>query len=268
MTKYITYCRVSVDENKTGSVSLQWQRETIAQWLFAKGAVASLELVDNGVSAAQPLSERPAGKALSEFRKGHEATIICAKVDRAFRSIEDMAVTVRKWGENGVAFVSVIEGFDPTTTFGWFQMALMCAFAELERRMIGDRIRAGIKTRKDAGQRYSTQPPYGFREEGVQVGANGVKSGGLLVPDDTEQKVIRTIKAWRDRGLSLQKIADALNAEGIPTRKGGPWIHTMVQKILVRLKESSRGKKKSPVQRAGTSLPELATHSLLEDNQQ
>lgn len=58
--------------------------------------------------------------------------------------------------------------------------------------------------------------------------------GKRLVPNKLEQSAIRLIRRLRNAGESLRSIAAALNARGIRTKEGRPWIHTSVQGILVR----------------------------------
>jgi hypothetical protein len=42
------------------------------------------------------------------------------------------------------------------------------------------------------------------------------------------------MKAMRDDGASFGRIADQLNAEGAPTKRGGKWASMTVKKILDR----------------------------------
>ena len=50
-----------------------------------------------------------------------------------------------------------------------------------------------------------------------------------------EAEVVERIRQLRADGLSLRKIADALNAESAPTRTGAPWSKMMVKAVLDRL---------------------------------
>ena len=55
------------------------------------------------------------------------------------------------------------------------------------------------------------------------------------------QKVGRTILEMRDRGMTLRKIADRMNADGIATRTGkGKWRAVSVKRVLDRLTGSDR----------------------------
>jgi site-specific DNA recombinase len=57
---------------------------------------------------------------------------------------------------------------------------------------------------------------------------------GKLIANDAEQALIARMKAMRDDGVSFGRIADQLNAEGAPTKRGGKWASMTVKKILDR----------------------------------
>lgn len=57
---------------------------------------------------------------------------------------------------------------------------------------------------------------------------------GELVTDEAEQETIALIQRHRKSGKSPQKIADFLNAQRIPTKRGGTWHHSTIRKVLGR----------------------------------
>jgi site-specific DNA recombinase len=63
--------------------------------------------------------------------------------------------------------------------------------------------------------------PYGFQRD-----------GDALVPLPAEQAVICRIHAHNANGWSLTRIADALNDEGVPTKRGGRWFPQTVKDVL------------------------------------
>jgi DNA invertase Pin-like site-specific DNA recombinase len=69
------------------------------------------------------------------------------------------------------------------------------------------------------------QPPYGYRAE---------RGSKVLVVHEEEARVVRRIFTLRGRGLSPYRIADILNREGRPTRRGGSWTARLVYNILGR----------------------------------
>jgi DNA invertase Pin-like site-specific DNA recombinase len=55
-----------------------------------------------------------------------------------------------------------------------------------------------------------------------------------LTPDPAEREVARRIRRLHQAGLSIRKIADQLNAEQVPAKRGGPWHPTTVARVLQR----------------------------------
>jgi hypothetical protein len=62
------------------------------------------------------------------------------------------------------------------------------------------------------------------------AGRQGVQLGR---PPDIDPKLARRIRAMRGRGRTLQAICDKLNAEGVPTPRGGTiWRPTSLRSVL------------------------------------
>ena len=240
MPQYLTYRRLSKEEKKTKSIGLQWQADTIAAWLSGRKEKSAGDYVDDGVSGGSPIHSRPDGKRLLDQARQQSTVIVVAKTDRLFRSLVDMALCVDDWRKHEVSLVSVTEGYDFTTTGGRMMLGILCVLAQAERETTGDRLRAGAATRKAHGLKWTRDVPYGFRMEGGEAGDDGIQRGGLIVPDKAEQEIIRRIKVLRTRGLTLRAIAKKMNEMSVPTRRGGPWIHTMIQHIIQTFKERTK----------------------------
>ncbi len=226
------YRRVSVDDKKTGSCSLDWQRDTVTAWLNAHGWVADGEYEDNGVSASIDLDERPSGGLLVADAVHRGDMIVVAKFDRIFRDVEDFRARLRVWADMGVQLVCVQEGLDLTTPTGRMIATMIVAVAEWERETIGGRIAAAVATRKEHGLRYTSEARYGWRHEPFgPARANGSQECRLVEYED-EQVVIEQIVQMRDATLSLREIAAVLSRIGHPTRSGRDWRHSTVADIL------------------------------------
>lgn len=95
---------------------------------------------------------------------------------------------------------------------------------------------AGSRLRAEAtSQRCSSN----FLELGQRVGAPAlgfrVNAAGRLEKEAIEQKTIRRIRRLRTKGWTLQAIANRLNADGVPTKRGGRWHPSTVAYIVGRL---------------------------------
>ena len=70
------------------------------------------------------------------------------KVDRLTRSLTDFAKLVELFDAHGVAFVSVTQSFNTTTSMGRLTLNVLLSFAQFEREVTGERIRDKIAASK------------------------------------------------------------------------------------------------------------------------
>lgn len=94
--------------------------------------------------------------------------------------------------------------------------------ADWERQRISSRVRESKAYLRAQGKVYGPLP-YGFAEQ-----------DGMLVPNNGEMKVVRSIFKWRERGKGDAYIVKALNRKKIQTRRGKPWHRMTVRAILKR----------------------------------
>jgi|SRR5579871_1528560 len=256
--KYFSYRRVSKDPKDTGSVSLEWQAAEIKRWLASKKRELSGDFVDDGVSAKRPLHRRKGGAELMWATEKGNCVVIVAKVDRIFRDTQDFLTTVNEWARRNVTLESVNDHLDLVSPTGEFIATVMAAVNQLERRTTGERNRTRGMHRKKTGLRHCAYAPYGFRWEGMEVDEDGKTTGGTPVPDEAEQRWIAKMREWQRNGWSLREIAAELNKLKVPTRKGGPWIHTSVQKVIDTAR--ARLSKKRREDGKGYAAPDLSLH--------
>ena len=89
-----------------------------------------------------------------------------------------------------------------------------------------ERTRAALAVKKSNGQRVGTVP-YGY-----DLG----EDGSALVPNKSEQSLVRHIRTMREAGKTLKAIANALTERGVPTKTGksNHWSHSAIARILRR----------------------------------
>lgn len=256
--KYLSYRRVSKNEKDTGSVSLEWQEAEIQRWC-ARNKVTKIEdSSDNGVTARKPLGKRPGGKELLDRADRGPCTVVCAHMDRVFRSTREFLNQTFEWASKGILFVAVNGGMDLLTAEGRCFATCMAAFHQLEREKTSERNLGRGKERKRLGMRHCAYAPYGFRWDGVVVDEEGKTKGGTRVRDEGEQSWITKMLEWQSKGWSLRRIAAQLNDSGVPTRKGKPWIFSSVQKVLDTAR--ARLSKKKREDGKGHAAPDLTIH--------
>ena len=93
-------------------------------------------------------------------------------------------------------------------------MAQMASvFAELERALIQERTRSAMDVKRSRGERISGHAPYGW----------DFGSGGLLLKNRREQRIIARMRQLRTEGMSIRGIATRLDRKGIPSKRGLRW---------------------------------------------
>lgn len=134
-----------------------------------------------------------------------------------------IAATVERLARDAGAVVVTADGVTvEDTPEGRLMRTLMDAFAEYERALIRARTKAALAVKKGRQERISGRAPLGFRFE-----------AGQLVTEPTEGAVLARVRDLRARGLSLARVAEILNAEGIKCR-GGRWHVTTLARALRR----------------------------------
>lgn len=91
-------------------------------------------------------------------RRREVDAIVVWRLDRWSRSVADLIVTLRELTDLGVGFVSLTEAQDLTTSTSRAMASLLAVFAEFEREILRERVRAGIaQTRQECRRNLSAQ---------------------------------------------------------------------------------------------------------------
>lgn len=130
-----------------------------------------------------------------------------------------LAVALLRMHEAAIVFETDVEPGPITMSFQHLTDTLL-AFERLAR---GARIRVGLDARRGEEKAPGGDAPYGFR-----------RVEGKLVADDAEQLVMKRICDLRRGGATYQAISDALLADGIGPRRGGPWRPQTLSNIIER----------------------------------
>ncbi len=115
------------------------------------------EYVDQGVSGAQ--RRRPQLDTL--VRDAHKRmfdVVLVWKFDRFARSLKHLIDGLEEFRVLGIDFVSFTEGIDTTTATGQLMFHIVGAFAQFEREMIRERVRAGMAHARAMGKRIGRPP--------------------------------------------------------------------------------------------------------------
>ena len=218
--RLVGYTRVST-AGQLDNTSLEDQKTRILSYGVAMGheVVECFEEVFSGKNA----SDRPEfQKAIALLRSGEADGLIVAKLDRLGRNVRDILSFVDEViAPLGKSLIILDLQIDTSTPAGRMVLTMLGAMCEMERSIIRERVERGRQVKADKGGYAFGAPP---------IGKKAVD--GELVPDEMEQATIALIHRHRRSGKSPQAIADYLNAQGVPTKRGGYWHHSTVRKVL------------------------------------
>ncbi len=226
----IGYVRCSTQEQADSGLGLDAQAKRIRAYCTLKDLRLIDIIQDAGVSGGKPLASREGGQRLLDLiRRKRAEAVVMLKLDRMFRNAGDCLTTVERWEKSGVSLhVADLGGnaIDTTSAAGRFMLVVLAGAAEMERNLTRERTRSAMAVKRANGQRVGAVP-YGY---------DLAADGATLVPNESEQAVIREIRTMRSRGMKLQKIAETLTGRGIPTKTGksSKWTHQAVARILSR----------------------------------
>jgi DNA invertase Pin-like site-specific DNA recombinase len=217
MKRYVTYTRVSTEEQAKSHLGLDAQKRDIGLFLtnFSEEPFEIIGEFEDHLSGKS--NDRPElAKALDLVRRTG-AELLVAKLDRLSRKVsfiatlmDDPKVRLR---------VASMPHADK------FQLHIYAALAEQEREFISARTKAALAEAKAKGVKLG-----GLRD------ATGRRNVVLAErAKERADKVAGIILPLRSQGASLRAIAEALNVSGVPTARGGQWQASQVQRTIQRL---------------------------------
>lgn len=148
------YLRVSTDGQTTEN-----QRRLLMEVADRAGWDVVEVYEDHGVSGAKGRDQRPAFDRLCKDANRRKFDVVMAwSVDRLGRSLQDLLTFLGELHAVGVDLFLHQQGVDTTTPAGKAMFQMMGVFAEFERAMIQDRIRAGLDRARAQGKRLGRPP--------------------------------------------------------------------------------------------------------------
>ena len=139
------YARVSTHDQQTLGLQTEAMSAYIKNrdWDVAK----SVEEIGSGAR------ERPGRESLLMAARRREIDVIVVwRLDRWGRSVADLMTTLRELTDLGVGFVSLTEALDLTTPSGRAMAGMLAIFAEFEREILLERVKAGIAQARKEGR--------------------------------------------------------------------------------------------------------------------
>jgi DNA invertase Pin-like site-specific DNA recombinase len=168
----------------------------------------------SGVSAKRPVRDQ----ALAQLIRGDTLTIW--ELSRLGRSLVEVLAIVEDLERRGVRFRVLKQPIDTSSPTGKLQLQLLAAFAEYERQMIRERVRAGKARMLAEGRHPGGRALFGFERDHVTV-------------NEDEAALLRDAVQALDQGLTLSKVVDGWNAQGLAPGNATHWRVTHLRRILL-----------------------------------
>lgn len=219
--KYCAYYRVSTDRQGKSGLGLEAQRKAVADFLNGGSweLVTQFTEVESGTRRDRPELE----KAL-DFCRRQKCTLVIAKLDRLARNVHFISGLL----ESRVDFVCADM---PEADRTFLQMAAV--FAEWEARKISERTKAALAAARARGRQLGFANPRKLPHQ--RTASERGAAGNRVKADTYAANVLPIVEQIRSSGAtSYRAIADALNARGITTARGGKWHAATVRNICTR----------------------------------
>lgn len=170
-----TYARVSTANNGQDP-SLQTRE--LKEYCERRGWQLAGEYVDVGISGAK--EKRPElDRLMADAYKRRFDVVIVWKFDRFARSVSHLLRALETFKALGLEFVSFSEQLDTSTPAGKLVFTVLGAVAELERSLIIERVRAGMRNAKAKGKRIGRPPKTHLDQDARRSIWEAHKLGGL-----------------------------------------------------------------------------------------
>ena len=142
------YARVSTTNGQDPNV----QTRELKEYCERRGWEIVGEYVDTGISGAK--EKRPElDKLMADAHRRRFDAVVVWKFDRFARSVSHLLRALETFKALGIDFVSLSEQVDTSTPMGKMVFTVLGAVAELERSLIAERVRAGLRNARAKGKR-------------------------------------------------------------------------------------------------------------------
>lgn len=215
MLKAYAYLRVSGFGQVDGD-GFTRQSEATSRYASAHGITIEQTFRELGVSGTKELDNRPALQdLLVAIDAGDVRMVLIEALNRLARDLMVQETILGDLRKRGITVISVAEpdlcSDDPSRKL---VRQIFGAIAEYDRAMIVSKLRGARQRMKARTGRCEGAKPFGT--------------------SDDHRPTIELILSLRAAGMAVDKIAEALNAEGHKSKMGGRWYGSSVRNVLMR----------------------------------
>jgi DNA invertase Pin-like site-specific DNA recombinase len=144
--KVALYTRVSTNDQ-----SVEMQTSDLKSYCDQRGFEVYKEYCDQGISGVK--DRRPAlDELVADAKKRKFDVVLVWRFDRFARSTKHLITALEEFRHLGIDFISYQENIDTSSPLGKAMFTIVSAIAELERNILLERVRAGLKRARENGR--------------------------------------------------------------------------------------------------------------------
>ncbi len=216
------YCRVSSDSDDQLNSFMAQTR--YYGHVFENSETETLIDIyaDEGITGTREDKREEFQRMMNDCRKGKIDRIYTKSISRFARNTRDCLKNIRELKALGITICFEKENIDTAKMTDEMMITIMGGLAQEESTSISQNMRWSIKKRMENGTYKISRPPFGFDIVDKE-----------LVINKAQANIVRQIFNWYISGCGLQKIADILNENNIPSsQKQKKWTADTVKYIL------------------------------------
>lgn len=219
MSNFIAIMRVSTTTQGDSGLGIAAQKADIARWAEQHNHTI-ITYMEEIASGSLPLSERPVMSMALQMARKMKCKVVVSKVDRCSRQSDIVTLLMEK----KKLVVSVALGEQPDE----FIQHIYGGLASKERKMIGERTKAGLAAAKARGVVLGNRTNL---SEAQAAGRDVVRAKA----DQFALSMKDILKEQISLGKNFVEIASHLNKYGVKTSRGGDWHVSTVSNLVARL---------------------------------
>ena len=167
------YCRVSTLDQSTDSQLLDLRR-----YVKERGWNLFKEYCDNGISGTT--NSRPAlNELMNDVKKRRFDVVLVWRFDRFARSTKHLILALEEFRNLGIDFISYQENIDTSSPLGSAIFTIISAVAQLERDIIAERVKAGLRRAKENGKHIGRPAARVDYDEALSLRKQGLSLRGI-----------------------------------------------------------------------------------------
>ncbi|MCX0368447.1 recombinase family protein [Clostridium perfringens] len=202
--------------------SIENQEEILDRWIKDNKFILYKTYSDEGISGTKKNKRVQWLQMIEDAKNKKFDVLICKSYSRFGRNQIESLEAIKTLRENNIRIVFLEDGLDSKTDTSRF--GLMAWLAEEESKRTSVRIKGVQKHFRETGKIFNCIPPYGYDYD---------LNNKNFVINMVEAKIVKRIFKLYIQGYGINKIANILKAENIPTKNGGVWRSNTIKNIII-----------------------------------